>query len=100
MTLADLGAGRVHADRAAVHLLLLAGAGAGRAVAWRGRRRRRGRGRGPGGCPREASPLLLALLGGWLLAGVVTAGPASAHATLVTTDPGEGARVAQVPVRR
>jgi copper transport protein len=41
--------------------------------------------------------LLLALLGGWLLAWVVTAGPASAHATLVTTDPGEGARVAQAP---
>jgi copper transport protein len=41
--------------------------------------------------------LLLALLGGWLLAGVVTAGPASAHASLVTTDPGEGARVAEVP---
>jgi copper transport protein len=41
--------------------------------------------------------VLLALLGGWLLAGVVTAGPASAHASLVTTDPGEGARVAQVP---
>jgi copper transport protein len=41
--------------------------------------------------------VLLALLGGWLLAGVVTAGPASAHASLVTTDPGEGARVAEVP---
>ena len=41
--------------------------------------------------------LLLALLGGWLLAGVITAGPASAHASLVTTDPGEGARVARVP---
>lgn len=41
--------------------------------------------------------LLLALLVGWLLAGVVAAGPASAHATLVTTDPGEGARVARVP---
>ena len=41
--------------------------------------------------------LLLALLTGWLLAGVVTAGPASAHASLVSTDPGEGARVEQVP---
>ena len=41
--------------------------------------------------------VLLALIGGWLLAGVVTAGPASAHATLITTDPGEGARVQQVP---
>ena len=41
--------------------------------------------------------LLFALLLGWLLAGVVTAGPASAHATLVSTDPGEGARVAEVP---
>jgi copper transport protein len=41
--------------------------------------------------------LLLALLTGWLLAGVITAGPASAHASLVSTDPGEGARVEQVP---
>ena len=41
--------------------------------------------------------LLLTLVGGWLLAFVVLAGPASAHATLITTDPGEGARVAQVP---
>lgn len=41
--------------------------------------------------------LLLALLGGWLVAGVVTAGPAAAHATLISTDPGEGARVRQVP---
>jgi copper transport protein len=41
--------------------------------------------------------LLLVLLGGWLLAGVVTAGPAAAHATLISTDPGEGARVQQVP---
>ena len=41
--------------------------------------------------------LLLTLLMGWLVAGVVTAGPASAHASLVSTDPGEGARVEQVP---
>ena len=41
--------------------------------------------------------LLLALFGGWLLAGVVTAGPAAAHATLISTDPGEGARLEQVP---
>ena len=41
--------------------------------------------------------LLLTLLMGWLVAGVVTAGPASAHASLVSTDPREGARVEQVP---
>jgi copper transport protein len=37
------------------------------------------------------------MVGGWLLAGVVTAGPAAAHASLISTDPGEGARVQQVP---
>jgi len=41
--------------------------------------------------------LLLALLGGWLLTGVVVAGPASAHATLVSTDPAEGARLDSAP---
>jgi copper transport protein len=46
---------------------------------------------------RRAPLLLLTLVAGWLLAGVVVAGPASAHATLITTDPGEGARVQQVP---
>jgi copper transport protein len=46
---------------------------------------------------RRAPLLLFCLLAGWLLAGVVTAGPASAHATLISTDPGEGARVQQVP---
>src|SRR3954471_11523579 len=40
VTLADLGAGHVHADRAAVHLLLLAGLALVATVAWRGRRRR------------------------------------------------------------
>jgi predicted anti-sigma-YlaC factor YlaD len=40
VTLADLGAGHVHADRAAVHLLLLAGLVLVATVAWRGRRRR------------------------------------------------------------
>jgi predicted anti-sigma-YlaC factor YlaD len=39
VTLADLGAGQVHADRAAVHLLLLAGLVLVATVAWRGRRR-------------------------------------------------------------
>ena len=40
VTLADLAAGRVTADRATVHLLLLAGLALVAAVAWRGRRRR------------------------------------------------------------
>jgi copper transport protein len=43
--------------------------------------------------------LLAALLGGWLAAGVVTAPPAAAHAELVSTEPGEGARLAQAPDR-
>jgi copper transport protein len=41
--------------------------------------------------------LLLTLFAGWFLAGVVTAGPAAAHATLVATNPGEGARLQQAP---
>jgi len=41
--------------------------------------------------------LLAALLAVWLGGGVVTAAPASAHATLVSTDPGEGARLDAVP---
>jgi predicted anti-sigma-YlaC factor YlaD len=40
VTLADLSAGHVPADRAAVHLLLLAGLALVATVAWRGRRRR------------------------------------------------------------
>jgi predicted anti-sigma-YlaC factor YlaD len=40
VTVADLQAGHVHADRAAAHLLLLAGTVLVAAVAWRGRRRR------------------------------------------------------------
>jgi predicted anti-sigma-YlaC factor YlaD len=43
VTLADLGAGHVHLDRAATHLLLLAGVGLVATVAWRGRRRTVGR---------------------------------------------------------
>jgi predicted anti-sigma-YlaC factor YlaD len=39
VTLSDLAAGHVHADRAAVHLLLLAGLALVSAVAWRGHRR-------------------------------------------------------------
>jgi copper transport protein len=41
--------------------------------------------------------VVVALLAGWLAGGVVTALPASAHATLVSTDPGEGARLESVP---
>lgn len=40
VTVADLGAGHVHADRAGAHLVLLVGVAAVAAVAWRGRRRR------------------------------------------------------------
>jgi predicted anti-sigma-YlaC factor YlaD len=40
VTLRDLAAGHVHADRAAVHLLLLVGLTLVVSVAWRGRRRR------------------------------------------------------------
>jgi copper transport protein len=47
--------------------------------------------------PAAALLLLLALAGAWLGAGVVTAPPAAAHAELVATDPGEGARLAEVP---
>ena len=46
---------------------------------------------------RRARLLLLPLLAGWFVAGIVTAGPASAHATLISTDPGEGSRVQEVP---
>ncbi|WP_436703047.1 copper resistance CopC/CopD family protein [Geodermatophilus sp. CPCC 205761] len=46
---------------------------------------------------RTAWPLLLLLLGAWLVAGVGTASPAAAHAELVSTDPGEGARLEQAP---
>ncbi|MGY1673813.1 copper resistance CopC/CopD family protein [Geodermatophilus sp. SYSU D00710] len=48
---------------------------------------------------RPARPvlLLLVLLAGWLGLGVATAGPAAAHAELVSTDPGEGARLDEVP---
>ncbi|ADB74016.1 copper resistance CopC family protein [Geodermatophilus obscurus] len=43
--------------------------------------------------------LLLALLGLWLGAGVATAPPAAAHAELVSTDPGEGARLEEPPTQ-
>ena len=40
VTVADLAAGHVHADRALAHLLLLAGVVLVATAAWRGRRRR------------------------------------------------------------
>jgi copper transport protein len=40
---------------------------------------------------------LLVLVGGWLLAGVVTASPASAHASLVASTPADGARLDRAP---
>lgn len=46
---------------------------------------------------RRAALLVALLLTGWLGAGIVTAGPAAAHATLVSTDPGEGARLDAAP---
>jgi copper transport protein len=46
---------------------------------------------------RRAAALLIALLGGWLLTGVVVAGPASAHAELESTSPEDGARLATAP---
>ncbi len=47
--------------------------------------------------PRRHPVLLLVLLAGWLGLGVATAGPAAAHAELVSTDPGEGARLDAAP---
>ncbi|MCF6743503.1 copper resistance protein CopC [Blastococcus sp. KM273128] len=46
---------------------------------------------------RRSALLLLLLVAGWLGAGIGTAGPAAAHATLVGTTPGEGARVEAAP---
>jgi predicted anti-sigma-YlaC factor YlaD len=43
VTLADLGAGHVHADRAVAHLLLFAGVALVATLAWRGHRRSAGR---------------------------------------------------------
>jgi len=41
--------------------------------------------------------VVLALLLGWSVAGVAVAGPAAAHATLISTDPAEGARLESAP---
>ncbi|MGY2082852.1 copper resistance CopC/CopD family protein [Blastococcus sp. SYSU DS0539] len=46
---------------------------------------------------RRSALLLLLLVAGWLGAGIGTAGPAAAHATLVATEPGEGARLEAAP---
>ena len=46
---------------------------------------------------RRPLSLLLLVLSGWLLAGVVLAGPAAAHAALVSTEPGESARLETAP---
>ncbi len=106
VTLADLGAGHVHLDRAVAHLLLLAGAVLVAAVAWRDSRRRLPIARArPAGArvsgrttaPRRRAAALLVLLVGWLLAALVSAGPAAAHATLISTDPAEGARLDAAP---
>lgn len=46
---------------------------------------------------RRSGLLFLILFAGWCLTGIAGAGPASAHATLVSTQPGEGARVPTAP---
>ncbi|CCG02017.1 copper resistance protein CopC [Blastococcus saxobsidens] len=46
---------------------------------------------------RRAAVLLVLLVAGWLAVGVGVAGPAAAHATLISTDPGEGARLGEAP---
>ena len=46
---------------------------------------------------RRAALLLIALLGGWLLTGVLVAGPAAAHAELESTSPESGARLDTAP---
>ncbi|UOY03643.1 copper resistance CopC/CopD family protein [Blastococcus sp. PRF04-17] len=45
----------------------------------------------------RSAALLVPLIAGWLLLGLLTAGPAAAHATLVATDPAEGARMDEAP---
>ncbi len=47
--------------------------------------------------PRRRGAVVLLLLTGWLLAALVSAGPAAAHATLVSTSPAEGARLDTAP---
>jgi copper transport protein len=46
---------------------------------------------------RRIALLLLTLVGGWLVTGVLVAGPASAHAQLESTTPESGGRVATAP---
>ncbi|WP_448625059.1 copper resistance CopC/CopD family protein [Geodermatophilus sp. URMC 64] len=48
---------------------------------------------------RRAALLLVALLGGWLLTGIVVAGPAAAHAELESTSPESGARLDAAPAQ-
>lgn len=46
---------------------------------------------------RRAAAALGALVTAWLVAALVAAGPASAHATVVATDPADGARLTAAP---
>jgi copper transport protein len=48
---------------------------------------------------RPTALALLVLVGGWLAAGLVTAGPASAHASLVSSTPADGDRLDSSPDR-
>ena len=86
----------MHADRAVAHALLVLGVVLVAVVALAEPAAPRGRRRPAGGRVKRIG-LLVALLVGLLLTGVGTAGPASAHATLVSTDPGEGARLDSSP---
>ncbi|SOC46625.1 copper transport protein [Blastococcus aggregatus] len=53
--------------------------------------------RGRTRAPRRRVAALLVLLAGWLGTALVSAGPAAAHATLIATDPAEGARLDAAP---
>src|SRR3954463_12618479 len=55
--------------------------------------------RSAGARVRRARSLLIVLLAAWVVGGVAAAVPAAAHATLVSTDPAEGARLESMPAQ-